>query len=207
MSNLGRRPIAQRNTGWARMLAKLVAKLGIWPNQISVFSVACAAMAATCLIRADSQWREGYGLAALFILLRLLCNMIDGMVAVEGGMQSKSGEIYNELPDRFSDMLTLLGAAWACDLMQLGWAAALFAVLTAYVRTLAAGAGAPPDFGGPMAKQQRMFLLIFACLCCAAVPPLAAPFLGTALVVILLGSAITTARRAFGAIRALEQGE
>ena len=51
--------------------------------------------------------------AAACIQLRLLCNLFDGMVAVEGGFKTKSGEIYNELPDRVADVLILAGAGYA----------------------------------------------------------------------------------------------
>ena len=44
-------------------------------------------------------------LAALCIQLRLVCNLLDGMVAVEHGKGSPSGPIWNELPDRFADVL------------------------------------------------------------------------------------------------------
>jgi len=32
-----------------------------------------------------------------------LCNLLDGMVAIEHGKQSQLGVLYNELPDRVSD--------------------------------------------------------------------------------------------------------
>ena len=35
--------------------------------------------------------------AAGMIQLRLVCNLLDGMVAVEGGMKTKSGELYNDV--------------------------------------------------------------------------------------------------------------
>src|SRR5207237_9019762 len=98
--------------------------------------------------------------AAVCIQLRLLCNLFDGMVAVEGGFRTKSGEIYNELPDRFADALIFVGAGYSLStwatLPALGWAAAVLAVITAYVRTLGASVGAAQYFIGPMAKQQRM---------------------------------------------------
>lgn len=36
------------------------------------------------------------------VLGRLLCNLLDGMVAVEGGKRSKSGELYNDVPGLIS---------------------------------------------------------------------------------------------------------
>jgi phosphatidylglycerophosphate synthase len=59
------------------------------------------------------------------IQLRLLCNLLDGMVAIEGGFKTKTGEIFNELPDRLSDALILIGAAYSVPTVaathDLGW--------------------------------------------------------------------------------------
>lgn len=49
------------------------------------------------------SWRLAlFSLAALLILVRSLCNLWDGMMAIEGGLQSASGAIYNDLPDRLT---------------------------------------------------------------------------------------------------------
>ena len=40
----------------------------------------------------------------------LLANLLDGLVAVEGGRRSPTGELFNEVPDRVSDVLVLAGA-------------------------------------------------------------------------------------------------
>ena len=94
--------------------------------------------------------------------------MLDGMLAVEGGLKTPTGDIYNELPDRLADLLILVGAGYAIGDVawgpELGWAAATTALLTAYVRTLGAAAGASHHFVGPMAKPRRMHVLIAACL-------------------------------------------
>src|SRR5215475_6504615 len=78
--------------------------------------------------------------AAAGIQLRLLCNLLDGMVAVEGGRGTKSGEVFNDAPDRLADVLIFVGAGYALRWPDwgsaLGWAAAVVAVLTAYVRIL-----------------------------------------------------------------------
>lgn len=38
--------------------------------------------------------------------------MLDGMVAIEGGHQSKAGPIYNDVPDRFSDVIIFFCAGY-----------------------------------------------------------------------------------------------
>ena len=195
-----RRPIKERTTGWARALARAAAGLGLTPNQISVLSVVISLGA-----MANFYYHQ-YLAAALCITCRLLCNMIDGMVAVEHNKKSPSGEIFNELPDRLSDTVTLLGAAYACNLGSLGLWTSLLAVLTAYIRTLCSSAGAPADFGGPMAKQQRMKLLIAAGVVLQWRPQWDSQLLPAVLAIILVGSAYTCWRRASRAIHFLERG-
>src|ERR1700752_2635530 len=112
-----RRPIKARNTRWAASVAAWLARRGVRPNAISLTSVVLAGVAGLCLVwtgYATDGFREWLFLAAaVLIQSRLLCNMFDGMVAVEGGFQTKSGEIFNELPDRFADVFVLVGAGYA----------------------------------------------------------------------------------------------
>ena len=193
-----RRPIKERTTAWARALAKVAASTGLSPNQISVIGVfiSLGAMA--------NFYYHHYLAAAVCITCRLLCNMLDGMVAVEHNKKSPSGEIFNELPDRISDTLSIVGAAYACGMVQLGLWASLLALLTAYIRTLCSSAGATADFGGPMAKQQRMKLLIAAGVVLAWRPHWDVHILPATLALILVGSAYTCWRRASRAIHELE---
>lgn len=135
------------------------------------------------------------------IQLRLLCNLLDGMLAVEEGLQSKTGDIYNEVPDRIADILILLGAGYAArDLaygVTLGWAAALLAVLTAYVRVFGGSIGVTQHFIGPMAKQHRMFTLTVATLVAAAetIAGYQAQSIRIGLALIVAGSIVTALRR------------
>ncbi len=144
---------------------------------------------------------------------RLLCNLLDGMVAIEGGQRSRAGEIFNDLPDRISDPLIIVPAGYAITSLPygaaLGWLAALIAVLTAYVRVLGRSAGTPDFFAGPMAKQHRMAVLTVACALCAAGAfwSLAQPILYVALLIIAAGGAATVVRRLVLILDALERPE
>jgi phosphatidylglycerophosphate synthase len=119
-------------------------------------SAVFAAAVGSCLALSADAGRVPAALlfiaAALGVQLRLLCNLFDGMVAVEGGFRTKSGEIFNELPDRFADAFILIGAGYAAKEVQgglvLGWSAAVLAIITAYVRTLGATAGPDSVFSG-----------------------------------------------------------
>ena len=155
-----RRPIATRSAGWAQDLAKRLSQGSITPNQISQASVLFAALAGVAF------WASGLTdgilratlliLAALGCQLRLVCNLLDGMVAVEGGKSAPDGPFWNEAPDRFADILILAGLGLAAHQPTLGFAAATFAVLTAYIREMGRAESAGSDFSGPMAKPQRM---------------------------------------------------
>jgi len=205
-----RRPLKSRDTAWAAAFSAWLVRRGVRPNVISLASVGFSAIAGLALVA--TFWScTTLGTVALFlaaaagIQLRLLCNLMDGMVAVEGGMGGPLGNLYNDLPDRFADVFILLGAGYAVrdwqlgvlDGATLGWLAALAAVLTAYVRVLGAQAGAQQHFLGPMAKPHRMALMTLACLLAAGERLLGWPprVLAAALALVVLGCALTVVRR------------
>lgn len=136
--------------------------------------------------------------------------MLDGLLAIECGLKSKTGDLFNEVPDRVADISILLGAGYALQYptwgITLGWTAALLAVLTAYVRLLGGSLGLVQDFGGPMAKQHRMFALTVGALAAASEVLVRGTTwsLAIALAIIVAGSAITLVRRLAGISRALE---
>jgi phosphatidylglycerophosphate synthase len=157
-----RRPLTSRSTAWARFLADVLVRSGVAPNAISVTSVLFAAVGAVILIYTPT----GVGLlaTAACIQLRLLCNLLDGMVAIEGKRQSPTGALYNEIPDRFADSLFIVAGGYASGAPWLGWLGALAAAVTAYIRVLGGSLGLPQDFRGPMAKPHRMAVLTGACV-------------------------------------------
>ncbi|MGX1786914.1 CDP-alcohol phosphatidyltransferase family protein [Bosea sp. NPDC055332] len=204
-----RRPLASRETGWARGIARRLSASGITPNQISMASMAMATIAGAAFWLAGSA-NSGSRIAlllaaALFCQLRLLCNLFDGMVAIEGGKQAADGPFWNEFPDRIADILILTGVGYGIGAPALGWAAAAFAVLTAYTRELGRNCGLPADFSGPMAKQHRM-----ATITAAALMSLLEPLwrgqnevLLIALWLSAVGAAVTALRRAANIVRGL----
>ena len=165
-TDLNRRPIATRSSAWAQRLASALARSSITPNQISMLSVLFAGLGAALLAWAPTV--AGLLLCALCIQLRLVCNLIDGMVAVEGGKGSALGRIYNEFPDRVTDSVLLIALGYACGVPWLGWLGALLALATAYVRVFGGSLGLAQDFRGPLAKAQRMAVLTVACVAAAA---------------------------------------
>ena len=200
-----RRILATRDAGWARALARRLGRAGVRPNAVSIASVVFALVACDALYLVPDV-TPGMRTAALLVAaaaiqLRLLCNLLDGMLAVEEGLKTRTGDIYNDLPDRLADVLILVGAG--CSIrylpggMTLGWAAAVMAVFTAYVRLLGGSLGVTQHFIGPMAKQHRMFALTIATLLSAVETTLCMPprAMRLALGVIVAGSIVTACRR------------
>lgn len=194
-----RRPLKSRGSRWAGAVTRLLLKTPLTANQISVIGVLISLLGAWAFVAAPAYpwlWLAG----ALAIQLRLLCNLFDGLVAVEGGRKSAYGPLYNEVPDRIEDSVFLIGFGYAAGLLWLGLTAALLAAVTAYVRALGGSFGFPQDFRGPMAKQQRMAALTLG----SAAALVEALWQGThwALVVTLwlvtIGAALTIVRRVLG---------
>jgi phosphatidylglycerophosphate synthase len=162
MTDENRRPLTSRNSAWASQLASWAVAREITPNQISQASMGFA-VAGFFLYALSTQ--GGFVqflallLAAATLQARLVCNLIDGMVAIEGGKGAKDGPFWNEAPDRVSDLLFFTGAGLAAGRPDLGLLAAALAIATAYIRELGRAEGFPPDFSGPLAKPQRMAVL------------------------------------------------
>ncbi len=206
-----RRPLGSRNAAWAKSLAVRAVQKGITPNQISQLSVACAALGT--LFYTVSPFGPGILQWLMLILAagvcqaRLVCNLIDGMVAVEGGQGTKDGPFWNEAPDRVSDLLLLTGAGIAAGNPGLGMFASALAILTAYLRELGRAEGFTPDFSGPMAKPQRMAVLTVGTILAAFAPfgTTATGLLTLTLWIIVAGTAATAVRRALFLTDALKE--
>lgn len=209
-----RRPIAARSRPWAVAIADRLARWGVSPNAISVagmFAGIMAGIAFALTSHGDYGW-VGFLVAAVGMQLRLLANMFDGMVAIQTAQASPVGGLYNEVPDRISDTAIFVGAGYALySHPEFGYLAAIGALFTAYVRAQGKAAGARNEFCGPMAKQHRMAVLTIAALYAGLLPRLWQPALGhlatidLALVIIVAGTAITSARRLFRIARTLRE--
>src|SRR5271165_1625263 len=130
-TDVNRRPIRSRNALWAQAAASYLARLGVSPNQISLASVLAAGVGAVGLGFFPQPWNAISCVCG--VQLRLLCNLLDGMVAVEHGKRSQLGVLYNEFPDRVSDSVLFVALGYASGLAWLGWLGALLAALTAYI--------------------------------------------------------------------------
>ena len=199
-----RRPLTSRNTAWAHWIARRLAATEVTPNQISLASIGFALVGGLLLLRPD--WPVAMVFAAICIQLRLLCNLIDGMVAVEGGKGTPVGALYNEVPDFLCYSLLLNLACYPTRRPSHLSVSALLAALTAYIRVLGGSLGLKQDFRGPQAKPQRMFVLTLGCLAVAweGVQYGSWHTLSAALWIIAVGSVLTAALRIRAIARELQ---
>ena len=207
---MSRRPFKARSWFIMQRMAAWVSKTDITPNQLSILSIIFSGIAGYLLfllpITKLTLWI--HVLIILFCFIgRAFCNILDGLVAIECGKATASGELFNDIPDRISDGLIFIGAGYGAGFPVLGWMAGLLAILTAYIRTLARSLGAPADFQGPMAKPHRKLIISAACI----LIPIEALFwpmsyiLAFALLMISFGCVITIWNRAKFAYDYLER--
>lgn len=136
--------------------------------------------------------------------------MMDGLLAVEGGLKSATGDLFNEIPDRIDDAFILVPLGYAVGTewgIALGWAAMGGAVLTAYIRALGASLTGRHDFCGPMAKPHRMFAVTVGCLGMMALDLLHSPWplMLWCLAIVNAGIVITCWRRTAHLVKALKE--
>ena len=187
-----------------RLLALLL-RSRVTANGVSLAGTVVALLGAGTMLLAPR--RPGlWLLAALAIQGRLVANLMDGLVAVEGGRGAPTGAIWNEAPDRLQDSVLLVAFGYAVGLPWLGWLAALLAAVAAYTRLLGGTLGLAQDFSGPMAKQHRMAALTIGSLAA----PLEVWTIGSlwaprfALAIVAAGTVVTIGRRLRRQAQALE---
>jgi phosphatidylglycerophosphate synthase len=190
-------------------MALYLVKWNVSPNEIACFGLVFSGAAGLCFMKAYSmnglETQIHYNLlvvAAVCILLRLLCNMLDGMMSSELRQKSLNGELFSEIPDRLSDLSIFLGAGYFADqfwpgALNLAWGTCLLALLTAYIRTLGELLTGIRDFNGVMSKHHRMFIMAAAALTTQLETHFTLPHYAVviALAIVALGSAGTSVYR------------
>ena len=209
-----RREIKTRDRKWAQNLAKWLSNLNITPDTISVMSVVFALLSGIVYAFIGKFPEKFYYLAPvlaiLFMQLRLLCNLLDGMVAVECKKHSTYGDIFNEFPDRLSDSFIFIGVGIGGQSelsIILGLTLALLAMFTAYTRVLGGAIGVKQPFIGPMAKQHRMAFLTFTTLFCLISPAIHVKLFPIVLSIMIFGCIITVFRRVLAIAHDLKEKE
>jgi phosphatidylglycerophosphate synthase len=159
--------------GGSRFLSKAAMEMGYWlldplvstlaaaritPNQVTLFSLAPALLAA---VAAGFGW---FGLACVLATLGSLCDLVDGLLARRTGVASDAGEVVDAAVDRYVEYLFLAGVAmyyrthWAMLLLVL---AAIFgSFMVSYTTAKAEAMGVTPPRGSMRRAERAVYLLV-----------------------------------------------
>ncbi len=149
---------------WQHRLAgieNVLVKHHVHPDTITFAGVICAGLLGAALV-ASGRWP----LLALAVpplaIGRLAANALDGLVARHTGLARPRGELFNECCDRISDALIFIGLAFTPQVIaSLAWGALVLALLSSYVGITSKAIGGKRQFGGLLAKADRMICLAF----------------------------------------------
>ena len=138
-------------------------KMGVSANMITWWAILLSVGTGVVL------WMHPYGKAFLLmpivLLLRMALNALDGMMARTYNMQSKQGEILNELGDVVSDLFLFFPLIKLCSLNLYVFLGFLFlSVINEYTGILGKAVSGNRRYEGPMGKSDRAFLIGLICL-------------------------------------------
>ena len=173
-------------------LTGVFARLGATANQMTV-AAAAISVALGVFVASQLPDTRVFVLIPIWMVVRMACNAIDGILAQEFGQRSRLGGYLNELADVVSDtalyvpfaLLPPFSPVWTATVI-------LLAVVSEYAGALGPLVGASRRYDGPMGKSDRAF--VFGALglwvaLAAALPDWAAlvmPLLAGALVVTII---------------------
>jgi CDP-diacylglycerol---glycerol-3-phosphate 3-phosphatidyltransferase len=151
---------------WQNRLAgieSVLVKHYVHPDVITCAGVVCAGLLGVALF-ASGHWSLLVVAVPPLAIGRLAANALDGLVARHTGLAHPRGEFFNECCDRISDILVFVGLAFSLHVIaSLAWGVLVLALLSSYVGITAKAAGGKRQFGGLLAKADRMiFLALFS---------------------------------------------
>ncbi|MDF1739845.1 MAG: hypothetical protein P1U86_11860 [Verrucomicrobiales bacterium] len=153
----------------------------------------------------EPQWFWLLGM--VFCLLRIGTIQIVGFLSPNSSRTLSEDEFFNELPERVSDAVTMIGFGFAAySSPWLGLGAALGAIFSAYVRSMGQtmGAGIKDYARGPMTRTHRLTLVSITSIlmiCGISYERFQTPIPQIALWTIIIGCFATIALRLFSLSR------
>jgi len=183
-----------------RPLARGLLGLGVTPNAVTLAALALSlAMGAALVAWPASAW--AMAAVPVVLLLRMALNAVDGMMAREGGQESKLGLALNEVGDILADGALYLPLALALGVHALlagGFVLLAAASEAAGLCGIATGAGRRYD--GPFGKSDRAAALGALAIVAAAGVPFAV-WIGWAFAALAALTLLTTINRMLKAAR------
>ena len=150
-----------------KLLQPIVVKLrgmNVTPNMITLFSIFFSIIISYFLW--ISQVNSIFYLFVSFgLLIRMALNAIDGMMARQYHLQSKTGEILNEIGDVISDSVIYFSIISFSTLdIKIAIFFIIMSIFNEFCGLLSKVISGERRFDGPMGKSDRAFLLGFICI-------------------------------------------
>jgi len=190
--------IYQLKPGFQQLLLPVVRalhRLGVTANQVTLFACAVSVALGLCLYLPPLLPLEWFALLPLWLLLRMACNAVDGMLARDFNQRSTLGAYLNELTDVISDAALYLPFARLAGFDPL-WIGVLIlvAALSEMAGVLGQALGASRHYDGPFGKSDRAFVFGALGLAVALWHPLP-PWAGWSIPLAVVLAALTVKNR------------
>jgi len=140
-------------------------KMGVAPNHITVFSMIFSFSLGYLLLNAAEN-NLFYLLVAFGLLLRMALNALDGMMAKKYNLQSKSGEILNEIGDVLSDVAIYFPLLYFENFrFEYVIIFIILSIINEFCGVLAKIISGERRYDGPMGKSDRALFIGLLCIC------------------------------------------
>ena len=147
-----------------RPLLDWLYKRGVTANQLTVAAIVLSLGLGFSLWFADG-WNLGYLIVPIGLLLRMALNALDGMMARIHNMQSKLGEVLNEVGDIVSDMFIYIPLIAIPKVSpELVCLFVGFSIINEFSGIFGKVLGNQRMYDGPMGKSDRAFVIGLGCL-------------------------------------------
>lgn len=145
-------------------LLLLLKRMGVSPNHITVFTIIFSIIIGYTLFL-GIQDRFWFLIVGVGLLLRMMLNALDGMMAKQFNLQSKLGEILNEIGDVISDIAIYFPFIYFESIKSEYVIIFIFlSIINEFCGVLAKLISGTRRYDGPMGKSDRAFLVGVICI-------------------------------------------
>tara|TARA_B100000989_G_scaffold80320_1_gene57248 strand:- start:1200 stop:1802 length:603 start_codon:yes stop_codon:yes gene_type:complete len=134
-------------------------KLNITPNQITIFTILFSTLLGFFVFKSIEE-KSYFLIVAFGMLIRMILNALDGMMAKKFSLASKNGEILNEIGDIISDIAIYFPFIYFPIIqIELVFIFILLSVINEFCGVLSKVTKGERRYDGPMGKSDRALLV------------------------------------------------
>ncbi len=147
-------------------LLKMLHGMGVKPNTLTLAAVLLS-LSIGYVFWNTSEHHSYYLFVSIGLLARMMLNALDGMMARVYHLQSKLGEILNEVGDVVSDIVIFFPLIMFDELdMKLAITFISLSVVNEFCGVIAKVVSGKRRYDGPMGKSDRALLIGLLCIIC-----------------------------------------